>query len=137
MPDEIVVLAMANIMIVGVVALALRYFFRRFHALWIAVAASVLTTTLVYGVALAFINWRDKPFLDKLRASLFESPAPQALVGSVVVGYSRSPSSKLSSVPLEAAPITPGSSRMQASSMAIAAVSPPESTMSARLTCSI
>jgi hypothetical protein len=84
---EIVILALGNILIVSVLALGLKYVFKRISVLWIALIASILTTTVIYSVALALINWRDKPFIDKLRASLFESPAAQALAGSVVIGF--------------------------------------------------
>src|SRR5665213_1755820 len=53
---------------------------------------------------------------------------PSKACGRVYCGYSSSPSEKLSSVPEASLPITPGSSRTQASISAIAAISPPEST---------
>ena len=87
MLEEIVILALGNMMIVSAIALAFRCAFRRIHTFWIALAASVLTTTITYAVALALINWRDKPFLDKLHASLFESPAALGLTGSIIVGF--------------------------------------------------
>src|ERR1700726_1079278 len=55
---------------------------------------------------------------------------PSKPCGRVYCGYSSSPSEKLSSAPDSAFPITPGSSRTQASISANAAISPPESTKS-------
>src|SRR3546814_3012794 len=53
------------------------------------------------------------------------------------LGYSSKPFSNDSSSPLEAAPITPGSSRMQASSSNSAPISPPDRMMSPIDTCSM
>src|SRR5258705_10886049 len=53
---------------------------------------------------------------------------PSNSCGRVYCGYSSSPSEKLSSAPEASFPITPGSSRTQASISAMAAISPPEST---------
>src|SRR5437899_3077862 len=53
---------------------------------------------------------------------------PSNSCGRVYCGYSRSPSEKLSSAPEISLPITPGSSRTQASISVIAAISPPDST---------
>src|SRR5262249_31400879 len=53
---------------------------------------------------------------------------PSKTCGRVYWGYSSSPSEKLSSAPDASFPITPGSSRTQASIRAIAAISPPDKT---------
>src|SRR3546814_4099646 len=53
------------------------------------------------------------------------------------LGYSSKMFSNDSSSPLEAAPITPGSSRMQASSSNSAPISPPDRMMSPIDTCSM
>ena len=55
---------------------------------------------------------------------------PSKTCGRVYCGYSSSPSAKLSSAAEASLPMTPGSSRTQASSSASAAISPPESTKS-------
>src|SRR5216684_5898016 len=53
---------------------------------------------------------------------------PSNSCGRVYCGYSNRPSEKLSSAPEASLPITPGSSRTQASISAMLAISPPEST---------
>src|SRR5262249_4976233 len=53
---------------------------------------------------------------------------PSQTCGRVYCGYSSSPAVKLSSAAECGAPMTPGKSRTQASSSAMAAISPPEST---------
>ena len=96
--------------------------------------ATILATTAVRDPTLLALLSEDAVITDAarlvkrdmLRTAGIERPSHTC--GLVYCGYSSSPWLKLSSRPEASLPITPGSSRTQASSRTKAAISPPEST---------
>src|SRR5882724_4977195 len=100
-------------------------FFGRF---WPVVLAAMRSgrRALVRASASAFRQAAIRAWSPETRISGIGRPSNSC--GRVYCGYSSSPSEKLSSAPEAGFPITPGSSRTQASISAMAAISPPDST---------